>query len=536
MIHNHIATMAPPQKGGAEVLRKSIFDIVLFRSLGITLVPLVVLLTVVALFICMNYRRQQETILVEQVEAYTMEVKGAIEQAVSITEFIQSSPYIRNGINKSYEHSSEIYDFVDTLNVYVAGAIGIHSNISVRIYFSNETLYESRYLYRMSVLSASEEVLETLHHVGIYFAWDKELYSDENGNRSLVFYKKFPFSDESIIECTVSLPTEPENIQVIESDKLPGTDDRDHIFKSINENFMVQGTLDSGDFVLRYISIVSAVILFIGSVALIISLMTKSVVSKTTQEITAFIDRLDKQGAASLEYETDISQGTSRELAIIKNALADFSRKIRTMESEQKNVEIELTQSKINPHMLYNSLAAIRLKAYTSGEQGIVEMIDQLSDYYHMTLNSGSNITTLQREVEVLRRYVHISAYGSGVEYEFTAEVPEKVVNSKIPHLILQPFVENSIRHGLSGMYRGGKVSLTCVREHNDLVVTISDNGKGIKEEKLEQLNDLKHTMAGYGIRNVYTRLQLLYGEDSSISFSNIPEGGARVTVRFQCF
>ena len=268
----------------------------------------------------------------------------------------------------------------------------------------------------------------------------------------------------------------------------------------------------------------------------LISFIAYSVTSKTSYDIIEFIDKLDADEILDSGMNLMVTQTEAKELAIIKKTILNLCDNIKNIENKKKNVEIELVQSKINPHTMYNSLSAIRLKAFETKQQEIINIVDTMAEYYRMVLNRGQNITLLCDEIAMLEKYVAVNELSNYIKYGFKVELPAEIRNCRIPHLILLPFIENAVNHGLPGMTSGGKISVSCKRDGEFLEIIITDNGVGIKPEMLEKLHDLENYDLGYGIKNVYQRLNLIYGSESTIEFESAYREGTRVTVRFKCF
>ena len=205
-----------------------------------------------------------------------------------------------------------------------------------------------------------------------------------------------------------------------------------------------------------------------------------------------------------------------------------YEAKIRLQNSEMKAL-----QAQINPHFLYNSLSIINWKALEAGEDEISKVTLALSTYYRTSLNKGETMTTVENELNNIRAYLKIQL----VMHDNSFSVIEKVsldndaLQIRIPKLILQPFVENAIDHGLDLSEKEEKRLTIGIREEADtLIFEISDNGAGMEQEKAQEI--LTYQSPGYGVRNVCDRIRVLYGEAGSVSVESAEGKGTKVTIR----
>lgn len=198
-----------------------------------------------------------------------------------------------------------------------------------------------------------------------------------------------------------------------------------------------------------------------------------------------------------------------------------------------QNSEMKALQAQINPHFLYNSLSIINWKALEAGEDEISKVTLALSTYYRTSLNRGETMTTVENELNNIRAYLKIQL----IMHDNSFHVIEKVVldndmmQLRIPKLILQPFVENAINHGLDLSEKEEKRLTVAIGEEADtLLFEISDNGAGMEREKAQEI--LSYQSPGYGVRNVCERIRVLYGEEGNVTVESREGEGTKVTVR----
>ncbi len=199
---------------------------------------------------------------------------------------------------------------------------------------------------------------------------------------------------------------------------------------------------------------------------------------------------------------------------------------------QQQKYEIEILQSKINPHFLYNSLSLINSKAILSGQNDISQMARLLSTFYRTMLNKGQQITTIASELENTKSYISIQQMMHSNSFETIYDIDEAVLGYDIPILLLQPLAENAILHGLDHRELPGPaiLSISCYQQNQDIIFKVMDNGCGMSETQCEQI--LTADSSGYGVKNVHQRIQLYYGTDYGLTFHSTPNMGTYVLVK----
>lgn len=200
-----------------------------------------------------------------------------------------------------------------------------------------------------------------------------------------------------------------------------------------------------------------------------------------------------------------------------------------------KNAELKALQAQINPHFLYNTLDLINWGAMSCGANEVAEIAINLGKFYRLSLNRGKSILTIAQELEHVRTYVEIENVHFDGRIRFSADIPEDLLEYACLNIILQPFVENSIVHGIAKYSRIKElvINISAYKEASDIHILIEDNGQGISEEILENLNqsgggDFGHS---YGIKNINFRMKLCFGERYHAFFESELGIGTRVHI-----
>ncbi|WP_251861995.1 LytS/YhcK type 5TM receptor domain-containing protein [Clostridium sp. Marseille-Q2269] len=189
---------------------------------------------------------------------------------------------------------------------------------------------------------------------------------------------------------------------------------------------------------------------------------------------------------------------------------------------EVSKAELKMLRNQIHPHFLFNTLNTIASFCRTDSIKAR-ELILNLSNYFRQTLKRQEEKIILKEEMEFLQSYLAIEKARFGDRLIVTINIPEKLLDFKVPVFILQPIIENSMKHGILIKPQGGEVIITAVDEQDKIKFSIKDTGVGMDKNRL---NHVIKNWPGIGLSNVNKRLKLLYGERSYIHIvSNLNEG-----------
>ena len=209
------------------------------------------------------------------------------------------------------------------------------------------------------------------------------------------------------------------------------------------------------------------------------------------------------------------------------------------MALKEKESELTALQAQINPHFLYNTLDSLYWKAQEYGNEELGEDILALSQLFRMVLGQGKGIISIEMEKELISNYLHIQKMRFSKRLNYEINIDEDILDEMIPKLILQPFVENAIVHGFENSEKGGVVKVTGIASGNDLQFTVSDNGIGMSQEKIESIWNVADSklysgqrVGRYAIRNVRERLELKYKRNFDLIVNSHPGEGTIVTIR----
>ena len=186
---------------------------------------------------------------------------------------------------------------------------------------------------------------------------------------------------------------------------------------------------------------------------------------------------------------------------------------------------MDLLQSQVNPHFLYNTLNSVHWMAVVQKNTGIEKMVKSLVSLLKNISKGVSDKITLADELALLEDYINIQSIRYMGAFEYVCKVPEELQQYRIIKFTLQPLVENAIFHGIVPKGAFGVVTVDAFEEENFLVVTITDDGTGMTEDTVKTLlrprenrDRSSSSMAGIGIANVHRRLRLSYGKGAGLS------------------
>jgi LytS/YehU family sensor histidine kinase len=203
-------------------------------------------------------------------------------------------------------------------------------------------------------------------------------------------------------------------------------------------------------------------------------------------------------------------------------------RQVLTAELQTKlaHAELHALRMQLQPHFLFNTLHAVSMLNFTDVDAAN-RMLVQLSDLLRMSLdNSGRQTVPLHTELEFLSKYLQIEQTRFHDRLDVSYRIDDEVRDVEVPHLILQPLVENAIRHGIAKLTRDGHIVVSATRESGGILLSVCDNGPGLPEDwTLERAS-------GIGLANTRARLEQTYSRPGLLRLTNRVEGGVCAEVR----
>ncbi|MGL4742531.1 MAG: sensor histidine kinase [Sarcina sp.] len=308
----------------------------------------------------------------------------------------------------------------------------------------------------------------------------------------------------------------------------------------LEDGITVIGQVSRSNFMLPvtyYVALVLINLVVFGICEGIIYVKVKKLNSRMNNTINA-MERV-KQGDLSTRIE---ESNFNDELAYIDKRFNEmceeldlYIKKSYIAEINQKNAEMKHLQSQINPHFLYNTLEVIRMKAICSGNKDVGKMLYNLAVLFRSQLKE-KDIITIEKELDYCRKYLDLFKFRYEDKFAYEIECDNNLLGNNIIKFILQPLIENYVVHGVR-LSDDDNLMKIMIKDCGSIIeVHIIDNGKGISDEKLEEikqkLSDKNANSDSIGIINVNQRLKNTYGEEYGVTFIEGLEIGTEILVK----
>ncbi len=206
-------------------------------------------------------------------------------------------------------------------------------------------------------------------------------------------------------------------------------------------------------------------------------------------------------------------------------------------ESQKRRSELEVLQSQINPHFLYNTLDSVIWMTEAGRYQEAIQMVTSLARLFRISLSRGKSIIPLQDELEHARHYMTIQEIRYKNRFSTRILAQNGTEGLYTLKLVVQPILENAIYHGMAACEDDGLILVTARREGSDVVIEVADNGTGMRPEVVAGLLDEDRPApsgkgSGIGVRNVHRRIRLTFGEPYGLTIRSEPDEGTVVQIR----
>lgn len=336
-----------------------------------------------------------------------------------------------------------------------------------------------------------------------------------------------------------------DNIEIWENDVQVVTSlVRESIFQYIY--YEVKGIQQSrNEYQDFFVDMIRGTIIAFTGILLLIICLSYIIPLSITRPITELSEVTNQVAKGDLSVRANIRSGA--EASVLSNSLNamidkinELLEQVKTEQIRLRKAEFELLQSQINPHFLYNTLDAIVWLAEAGDQKKVVSMVGSLSEFFRTSLNHGKDIVTIKEELQHVGSYLEIQQvrYQDLLQYEIC--VPNSLCEYLIPKITIQPLVENALYHGIKNKRGLGKIEISGKIESSYFTLQIKDNGIGIKEERLRQVqnqifNKKTEESDVYGVYNVNERIRLNFGEAYGITIESTYGEGTVVSVRLPC-
>lgn len=290
--------------------------------------------------------------------------------------------------------------------------------------------------------------------------------------------------------------------------------------------------------VMTFLYIITFSALGIIIVFIILMILVASSVTHPIRELQEEMTKVE-----NLNYEENSNKLIygSKEVMDLDKSFRQMMKRIRELASnilnEQENrrkSELKALQNQINPHFLYNTLDSIIYLIDRGETLKAEDMIVALSKFFRLSISRGKNIIPLMDEVEHARNYLLIQKMRFGDNFSYEIDINERLKEYYVIKLILQPIIENALVHGLKNNEEGGKIVLKGYLENDLIRFDISDSGYGILPNKIEEIYASftdDNSNNGVGIKNVFQRIRIYYGNEAKIQIKSKLDKGTCISI-----
>lgn len=263
----------------------------------------------------------------------------------------------------------------------------------------------------------------------------------------------------------------------------------------------------------------------IGIMLIIISLFANGMLRRIYR-LNHWMKRVENGG-----LELDIQNTSKDEIGELIDRFGNMLFRIKELIQEVRRKELHRLQAQMNPHFLYNTLSSVNWKALKTKSYEISRIVTSLSKYYRTALNKGDNFTTVRNELENVKSYLDIMLITDDYRFDVIYEIDEEVNRFYTINMILQPLVENAIKHGVHRKTDGrGVITISACLGEGTVQFSIMDNGPGMEEEVVRKV--MTPRSAGYGLRNVHERIELFFGVGYGLTVRSYGSGGTAMMIK----
>lgn len=263
---------------------------------------------------------------------------------------------------------------------------------------------------------------------------------------------------------------------------------------------------------------------------------------KLTRPIKKLSDRLASYNP-DLGAQEDVDISPRDELYLLAKTYDQMSERIHDLivktkddAETQRKLELDSLQMQINPHFLYNTLDAIAWIAKMKKESEIEHIVMALAGFFRISLHKGDKFISVEEELELVKHFVEIELFRFPDKFTISYSVTDEVKNYQMLKLLVQPIVENAIKHGIMSLDRMGKISINAFLKERKIYIEIIDDGRGFNppEDLLKKSYRKTRSQGGYGLYNVNERIKLEYGEEYGLKVESDEGRGTKITMILQ--
>lgn len=279
-------------------------------------------------------------------------------------------------------------------------------------------------------------------------------------------------------------------------------------------------------------------LLIIGLISLVVTIgVSIGVSSRITRPLKELRESMLKieQG----HFQTKLHISGQKELMVVAHAFNTMAEEIQVLMSRiveeqraKRKTELRSLQSQINPHFLYNTLDSIVWLAEHNRTEDVITMVTALARFFRISISRGKSIISVENEVAHITSYLVIQKIRYDQRFNYTIHIAPEIYPYSTMKLLLQPLVENAIEHGVHDETEDIKV--TGHQEGENLIFEVTNTGYGLTEDQIQKIDQAMRddeTLEGIGMKNVYRRIKLYYGDEADLRITSEPDSHTTVTL-----
>jgi len=283
-------------------------------------------------------------------------------------------------------------------------------------------------------------------------------------------------------------------------------------------------------------NIVMAMVVF----GIVLFLVSSWIVISISRPILKLADKMKEVETGNLSVRVEIDR--TDEIGVLGNGfnkmldqVQDLIDKEYKANLREREAQLNSLTAIINPHFIYNTLEVIKMKAYLNNDNQVVDMLTALAKLFRIMTHTSSRYTTLREELGHCTTYLQVMDYREDPQLSVSISIPEELLDCYTLKFILQPIVENCIIHGFENRSEG-TIDISAKQEDKTILLFIADDGDGVPQGRLNELNTLFGNKSSVSerplaLRNIHDRIQLAFGEPYGLRIENNKKGGATVIV-----
>jgi len=461
-------------------------------------------------------------------------------------------------INNRSDDLVDYFLFNDLVRSLVDSLLADMNDLRISIYASGRFLYNCDYVFRLEVLEKALDDADLLAQIQ-RLEGDRTIWHYNEARNELCIYRMMLSETRNLVVAEMTVPFK--RIEGMFAEPIPagsallyriGTTERliAGIPPESGDDFVPierQSGYDEERVVLLlphsvvyrdaniyvlflllvFVSLIFAIYFTSGAAS---RQLTKNV-SKLIETMNANIDTANYTEALQTVDTGDDIGGIEAKVYGLLGKVQQYYGQINQIETDKAKLELELLQSHMNPHFLYNTLSTMRWACHSDE---LERVIDAMVAYYRMALNMGNNVLSIAQEIEMLTQYLEIQRFTYSLDLTYAVEIEDEIKNCRILKNLLQTIVENAVLHGINGREdAGGEICITGRAEAGIIRISIADNGVGMSAERVREIEagTVQNKLGGYGLRNTQKRIALYYGKAYGIAVRSELGIGTTVTV-----